>query len=261
MTHIGVKVPNDASGTIRKLLNLRDTVRPCIKYIVGDGLSTFLWVDNWHTLGPLYKKIEYVGYTIGRATTAKVASIIRNGVQVWPNPRCAITRQIVASTGLSLMPNPLVPNSVRWLLHKSGVYTTKSAWNALRTKFPVVPWSKCVWFPSHVPRCRWSFIKWLAILGRLPTKDRLHSWGLPVDGMCPLCQDVESSHDHLFFECSYSQMVLQMLLHKNNIQRHCFGLASELDWMYAHRYSDSCPNRVYKLSIAASIYLIWRERN
>ncbi|KAI8573292.1 hypothetical protein RHMOL_Rhmol01G0266900 [Rhododendron molle] len=31
--------------------------------------------------------------------------------------------------------------------------------------------------------------------------------------------------------------------------------------MCAHRYSDSCPNRVYKLSIAASIYLIWRERN
>ncbi|KAI8573291.1 hypothetical protein RHMOL_Rhmol01G0266900 [Rhododendron molle] len=52
-----------------------------------------------------------------------------------------------------------------------------------------------------------------------------------------------------------------MVLHKNNIQRPCFGLASELDWMCAHRYSDSCPNRVYKLSIAASIYLIWRERN
>ncbi|KAG5517678.1 hypothetical protein RHGRI_038161 [Rhododendron griersonianum] len=131
---------------------------------------TFLGVDNWHTLGPLYKKFEeYVGFNIGRATTAKVASIIQNGVWVWPNPRCAITRQIVASTEFSLMPNPLAPDSVRWLLHKSRVYTTKSAWHALRTKYPVVPWSKCVWFPSHVPH--WSFIEWLAILGRLSTKD------------------------------------------------------------------------------------------
>ncbi|KAI8570743.1 hypothetical protein RHMOL_Rhmol01G0060200 [Rhododendron molle] len=145
-----VKVPNDASWTIRKLLNLRDTIRPWIKYIVGDGLSTYLWADNWHTLGPLYQNFEeYVGYNIGRAQNAKVASIIQNGVWVWPNPRCAITRQIVASTELSLMANPLVPDSVRWLLYK---YTTKSAWNALRTKFLVVPWSKCVWFSSHVPR-------------------------------------------------------------------------------------------------------------
>lgn len=29
----------------------------------------------------------------------------------------------------------------------------------------------------------------------------------------------------------------------------------------AHRSSDSCPIRVYKLSMVAAIYRIWRERN
>lgn len=34
------KILNEASWTIRKLLNLREVVQPWIKYIIGDGSST-----------------------------------------------------------------------------------------------------------------------------------------------------------------------------------------------------------------------------
>lgn len=93
------KIPNEASWTIMKLFKLRVVVQPWIKYIIGNDLSTQLWVDYWHTLGPLFQRFgDSMGFNIGRSMSAKVASIIHNGTWKWPRPRSAITREIVANT-------------------------------------------------------------------------------------------------------------------------------------------------------------------
>lgn len=52
----------------------------------------------------------------------------------------------------------------------------------------------------------------------------------------------------------------EMILLKNNVQRPCSGLAMELEWTCALKSSDSASN-MYKLSVAAAIYWLWRERN
>ncbi|KAI8572253.1 hypothetical protein RHMOL_Rhmol01G0183600 [Rhododendron molle] len=51
------------------------------------------------------------------------------------------------------------------------------------------------------------------------------------------------------------------MLGKNTIVRPCYGLAREIDWLCTHMRADSYTQRTYKLSLAASIYWIWRERN
>lgn len=59
---------------------------------------------------------------------------------------------------------------------------------AIRNHSAEVFWHKHVWFQQSVPRR--SVIQWLAILGRLSTKDRLQSWGVIVDGSCVQCKGV-----------------------------------------------------------------------
>ncbi|KAF7143212.1 hypothetical protein RHSIM_Rhsim05G0022200 [Rhododendron simsii] len=54
-----------------------------------------------------------VGFDDGGSMTTKVASIIHNEEWVWPNSRCAITREIIAGTAPSLVPDPSAPDSVR----------------------------------------------------------------------------------------------------------------------------------------------------
>ncbi|XP_058211806.1 uncharacterized protein LOC131323991 [Rhododendron vialii] len=69
-----VKIPNEASWTIRKIFNLRDLAQPWIKYVIGDGSSTFLWIDNWHALGPLYQKFgDVIAVDRGRSLLTKVS--------------------------------------------------------------------------------------------------------------------------------------------------------------------------------------------
>lgn len=76
-----------------------------------------------------------------------------------------------------------------------------------------------------------------------------------VNKTCLICQIDDETHDQ------YSKSIWKVILLKNNIARPCYGLASEIDWVMTHRSSDSCPCRVYKLSLAAAIYGLWRERN
>lgn len=86
-----------------------------------------------------------------------------------------------------------------WLPSPTGVYDARSAWEAVRTKFPVQPWAKVVWFKKNAPR--WAFILWLAAQGKLNTKDRLHKWGMTADEICPLRSREQETHKHLFFGC------------------------------------------------------------
>lgn len=70
---------------------------------------------------------------------------------------------------------------------------------------PSIDISNAVWFKEQIPRC--SFIMWLAINQRLPTKDRLISWGMQVPDACVLCDAATESHQHLFFHCPFVKAV------------------------------------------------------
>lgn len=86
-----------------------------------------------------------------------------------------------------------------------GLFSTKSAWDLFRHKEPPVPWHRAVWFPGTVPRH--AFFLWLAVLGRLPTKDVLSKHGHYVGTTCVLCGQEEESLDHLFFSCPFSSSI------------------------------------------------------
>lgn len=206
-------IPHDASWTMRKILGIRPLGQPLIKYQIGNGHTTILWPENWHPLGPLYARFgERVVANRGRALMAKVASIIVQGAWCWPRTRNLAIQSILAESPPDLIPMPHMADSVRWMAHPSGIYTAASAWNAIRQRFPVVPWWKIAWGTNHVPR--WSFIFWLAAQFRLNTRDRLRSWGMLVDDSCCLCSSGIESHHHLFFECPFSLTVWKALMLK-----------------------------------------------
>ncbi|KAI8530160.1 hypothetical protein RHMOL_Rhmol11G0033800 [Rhododendron molle] len=135
-----MEVPRDASWTMRKLLGLRHLGQPLIKYLVGNGEIIFLWLDNWHPLGPLYVRFgEWVVSNIGRSLKARVASIITHGDWRWPRLQNPAIQAIIAETP-NLQPNSDVEDSILWLPHPSGSFTVKSAWNTIGKRYPIQPW-------------------------------------------------------------------------------------------------------------------------
>ena len=66
-------------------------------------------------------------------------------------------------------------------------------------------------------------------LYRLASKDRLKGWGMDVDAICVLCNQIGESHEHLFFECADSKIVWNRWLGKNHI-RLPGKWSYEIDW-------------------------------
>ena len=88
-------------------------------------------------------------------------------------------------------------------------YKTAEVWSVIRLKKEKVTWHKLVWSTSNVPKH--AFISWLAVLNRLPTKDRLRAWGIDMDGSCAFCNEQETC-DHLFFGCSFTKELWKKVL-------------------------------------------------
>lgn len=92
-----------------------------------------------------------------------------------------------------------------------GSYKASKVWETIRNKQDKVLWHKVAWGGLSIPRH--SFISWLAIQNRLPTKDRLISWGCRLDSVCVLCGVADETKDHIYVDCSYSMILWSIFIH------------------------------------------------
>ena len=203
-----VQIPSNNSWTWRKVLQLRPLYRPLFKYIMGDGLNISLWFDNWLPSGPIHSHMgDRVIYDAGLARNANVAVIIHEHHWQWPVANSSDLLALKEETqALSFHPSGL-QDSIFWLPSSSGLFSTSSAWEQLREYKNPVPWRHIVWFPGSIPKA--SFILWLAVKKKLGTQDRLHN--LPPGARCLLCNSQQETHDHLFFDCSFSSHIWSSL--------------------------------------------------
>ena len=195
------------SPTVRGMIGIRDTVREFLRWSVGHGRAATFWFDWWSDLGPLITALGEAGpHDLRIPISAFVSDDVVNGDWSLPAARSeeAVTLQIV----LSMMAPPTSERGADKFLWRNATdhflprFSSRDTWNRIRVGATTVSWHKLVWFKEEIPRC--SFITWLAILGRLPTRDMLSSWGLSIPLNCVLCSSGIENHDHLFFRCPYA---------------------------------------------------------
>ncbi|KAG5378086.1 hypothetical protein IGI04_025928 [Brassica rapa subsp. trilocularis] len=75
---------------------------------------------------------------------------------------------------------------------------------------------------------------WVTNLNRLPTRDRLSSWGMQVPTACCICSTNPESRDHLMLSCSFALTLCS---------------------------SPSAPMQLRMLVVQALVYSVWRQRN
>jgi hypothetical protein len=112
-----------------------------------------------------------------------------------------------------------------------------------------------VWEHWSLPRC--NFVLWLALLGKLKTKDRLVY--AQLDTCCIFCSKTEESHAHLFFACTWISTLWGKIKSWLRINRHMNSLCSAVRGLKAG--GKSVETRMRRLSLGLVVYLIWKERN
>lgn len=190
--------------TVRSMLKWKDTVSEFLRCSIGDGKSANFWHDYWTDLGLLIQAFGQTGpRSLRLGLESHVCQAARNGDWTLPHARSDVaeTLQIVLTT----MSLPTPDRGSDRFLWRNGAgnfvpkFSSKATWHSVRESVDIVPWHKLVWFKEGVPRC--SFVTRMAALSRLPTRDRLASWGMVIPLQCVLCSFGLKSHQHLHFQC------------------------------------------------------------
>ncbi|XP_023633691.1 uncharacterized protein LOC111829244 [Capsella rubella] len=246
------------------MLQLKPTIVEFLRCEVGDGRSASFWYDSWTEFGQL---ISYLGEAGPRLLCirkdAKVVEATRSGNWVFPAARSDNSQALMVALADHSPPESSKGRDAFLWRNASGnfipSFSSKETWEQLRIHSPLVPWADVIWFKEHVPR--FSFVSWLALIARLPTRDRLRRWGMNTPASCVLCSNGEENHNHLFFECTFSSSVWGFFAAKF-ISFPPATLSAASSWILLHNLPQNTKLiSILKLLLQTVVYHLWKERN
>ena len=106
------------------------------------------------------------------------------------------------------------PDFFSWTLDgvKLQTFSSSKTWSIVRERQPICGWHKTVGFKGHIPKH--ALTMWVAVLDRLPTRNRLALWGMLTPVSCCLCSSSNESRDHIFVECDFTKDLWRRMLAK-----------------------------------------------
>ncbi|GKB69878.1 hypothetical protein Tco_0931290 [Tanacetum coccineum] len=119
----------------RKLLQIREIMRPYVWVQLGNGRNTSFWFDNWCLMSPLKRfltvwEITQEGFSI----YTSVADMESNGAWMWPNA------WLQKAPALGNIPTPILDNTradvAQWLDINGDLkeFSVKNVWEAIRPR-------------------------------------------------------------------------------------------------------------------------------
>ncbi|GKB66368.1 reverse transcriptase domain, reverse transcriptase zinc-binding domain protein [Tanacetum coccineum] len=155
------------------------------------------------------------------------------------------------------------PDKLTWRNNDGSynAFSVNGVWDSIRPHDNEVLWYDLVWYPTCIPKHAVNL--WLIMKRRLKTQDLLRVWevGSAILSVCPLCETQPDSHEHLFFECSFSHQVWSSIKFKAGLSISNSSLNSIVATLMPIVKRKSFKSCVGKLCLAASAYYIWNERN
>ena len=252
------KISSICSWSWRKILHLRDRIRPFIRHKVSNGVGTFLWHDLWNQLGPLLPRFgDRIIYDSAIHRNAHVAEVIGGGRWNWPIVNSADLIAIKNSCGDYPLDDSR-EDMISWALTSSGVFTITSAWNKIRPRMQVVDWHASVWFPQAIRRH--AFIVRLVIHDRLDTQEKLLKWGLINSMSCVFYRANVEDRNHLLFGCHFTAGIWMRVL------RLCGNVRMPRNWENEFLWVMGAKGKSFifitkRIAWGATIYHLWRHRN
>ncbi|GKC78298.1 RNA-directed DNA polymerase, eukaryota, reverse transcriptase zinc-binding domain protein [Tanacetum coccineum] len=138
-------------------------------------------------------------------------------------------------------------------------FSVKKAYEDLRENNDEVKWWKVLWFSQCIPKH--AFILWMAINEKLLTQDRMKKWGSYDMMVCSLCHKEDGSHNHLFFQCTYSKSIWEKFRSILRISRNSVDWKEIVKDLGTMRNGKNISSVIRRICVAACVYMIWQERN
>ncbi|XP_058759906.1 uncharacterized protein LOC131632949 [Vicia villosa] len=113
----------------------------------------------------------------------------------------------------------------------------------------------------NIARPRACITLWMLCHGQLPTKDRLYIFGLLDNKRCSLCDHVEETVEHFFFECSATKRLWTAIMNWLHIHHCPLPWSLELHWILENTKGKGWKAMLFKLAVTEAVHEIWLYRN
>ncbi|GJS80066.1 RNA-directed DNA polymerase, eukaryota, reverse transcriptase zinc-binding domain protein [Tanacetum coccineum] len=184
--------------------------------------------------------------------------LIKGRAKAWPNEW---------TDKFSVLRNYGVPNLnisgkdvTRWKDKNGKIvdFSVKQVWKDSHADGMRTNWTGMVWYAQCIPKH--AFVLWMAVQGRLLTQDRIMKWKPNAILLCPLCEECNDSHEHLFFKCKLSEKIWKYLQAKL-CRKYSMDWQTVIVEMSQLKKSKNIWCIVSKLVCGAAVYYLWNERN
>nr|XP_043623020.1 uncharacterized protein LOC122594653 [Erigeron canadensis] len=223
------------------------------------GWKTILNIRDKCADGPLSNFItKRVLYDARLDAKTKLSSMINEGQWKWPDGWSEKFSILQGITPPVLQSDK--EDDVLWVTNSNLQvdFSTKQIWQDLKYNWPNIDWKDMVWFKHFNPRH--AFILWLAVQGKLQTKDRIAKW-CHNSVQCVLCKVENETHEHMFFNCKFSADIWLRLRTFRWNMRDYIALQDIIQENVRIKKQNNIGTVVNKIIPAASVYQIWQERN
>jgi len=239
-----------------------------VETVVGNGKNTRFWTDRWLLGQSLEQAMPHLFSAIAtRARKRSVYDAITGGKWV-SDIRGALSVPVLIEYlhlwGLlsNVVLHPEVEDTHIWKLSASGMYSNKSAYEALfigATHFS--PW-ELIWKSWAPGKCK--FFMWTVAHNRCWTADRLARRGLDHPTQCPLCDQAGETIDHLLISCVFARQTWYNILQSFGLQ----DVAPQMvDLIFVDWWEGACSRlsgqvkKGFNSIIILGAWLIWKHRN
>lgn len=257
-----VKESSRYSWIWNSLLKLRPLAETFIRCNVGNGRNTSFWYDFWTSLGPIIKSLGTNGPRDLRLPLNCSVAATANG-EGWSLPAPRSDAALSLHIHLTIVQHPhssLAEDYYSWEMDDSNsrFYSSAKTWGAIRPRNVTQDWVNSVWFKGNV--LKHAFNMWVAHLDRLPTRQRLSSWGMNIPTYCCLCSASEESRDYIFVTCVFAAEIWSLVLSRIDQRHGAFCTWAELlSWTRLN--SKAASTILRKIVSQAYIFHVWKQRN
>ncbi|GLT27312.1 hypothetical protein SLA2020_023190 [Shorea laevis] len=251
-----VEIPTNCAWTWRQILKLRPMLKKFIWVQVGDGRQTSLFYDWWMSESRLSDNLS--SSDISTWGHDLLVCNWWNGKE-WSIPDSFVRRHPHIAEAISQQSLSQLADVAQWKPAKNGMFSISSCYDKMRSSRGKVDWHSLVWSSCIFPRH--SILLWLVVRDRLKTKFLLVQRGLEIDAQCCFCGTKAETCDHLFFDCDFSRSIWREVLVSFGIRRNPCAWSHEWRWIQRTCKGRRVSKRKIRTALAATIYLIWQERN
>ena len=175
----------------KKIRSLATLLQQGSHWVLGNGHSIQLWLDNWIDHDPIAKRFPLLHFF----EMDLVVDITQGLSWSIPDSIPAEVRSFLIQKTELIPLSHSVPDKLSWIGHASGALSLKSAWNTLRSSREAIVWSGLAWNKIINPRL--SCFSWRLLLRKTPTDTLVMHTGCSMASRCYSCYTDSESDLHL----------------------------------------------------------------